>query len=138
MPRYFPSRLQQVLFEGQLQQSIGGEPDLIVDVGSTGWGIAVQLVIPSGAGFGDFAQAWAQPSIVANALPGASGSVSHLPLGGKGQLIIPGPVYCWSRRDLSMDALAATASPGLQIDLGVALWRRSRGGALLVNAWRVT
>lgn len=124
MATYSANRLIPVGVVAQLQTDNGGLPDLSRTIGSTGRGIGVRLSLPAGAGGGDFAQVWAQPCIVSSQPLGGPGTEEYLPIGGAGQLIIPGPMYCWTREALGMASLAVNANAVNQIDLGIALWRR--------------
>jgi len=138
MATYSTNRLIPVGVEGQLLSDNGGLPDLARTIGSTGWGVGVRVRLPTGAVGGDYAQVWAQPCIVSAQPLGGPGTEEYLPIGGSGQLIIPGPIYCWSRRELGLDALALNATPEAQIDLGIALWRRRKGGVLNARVFRLT
>jgi hypothetical protein len=137
MAPYFSNRLIPVGVEAQLLSDNGGFPDFSRLIGSEGWGIGVQIRLPVGTVGGDYAQVWAQPCIPLSQPFGPPGTEDYMPIGGTGQLIIPGPIYCWSRRELGLDALALNATPAAQIDLGIALWRRRKGGVLSARVFRL-
>lgn len=129
---YVIGKLVEIGILGQLSSDNGALPDFSRSIGSTGWGIGVRVEPSPNQGNSDYASVWAQPCVVANNPLSPISGESYLPIGGCGQLIIPGPTYVWSRRELGLDALAANSSAASQIDLGIALWRRR--GRLFLNA----